>query len=308
MTRRSTATVTGSPGRSGSWSVPSSISTPRWHRAAADLGKAMQLTNICRDVLADAEPGVGICLPPCARTACRHRARGGRGCRSGRRYSRVGCASAGAGRWALCLGSRRIARLAAAAAAGRGGGLADVCRDRDSCARGTATRCRGASTCPPQEGRACLGGHARDAMARAMRAQPGGQMPRPDVDIAILGGGCAGLSVAVRLAAAGRSLRVIEPREAYVEDRAWSFWRTSRDPFEDCVRRSWSELGYPGAGRTSVRRNSNRLRYQTVGAGAFYDRAQALIGDHRRRRCRSAPPLTPRAPPRAGGSTPMPVR
>ena len=30
---------------------------PRWHPAAADLGKAMQLTNICRDVLADAEAG-----------------------------------------------------------------------------------------------------------------------------------------------------------------------------------------------------------------------------------------------------------
>ena len=29
----------------------------RWHPAAADLGKAMQLTNICRDVLADAEGG-----------------------------------------------------------------------------------------------------------------------------------------------------------------------------------------------------------------------------------------------------------
>ena len=30
---------------------------PRWHAAAADLGHAMQLTNICRDVLADAEAG-----------------------------------------------------------------------------------------------------------------------------------------------------------------------------------------------------------------------------------------------------------
>lgn len=30
---------------------------PRWHRPAADLGKAMQLTNICRDVLADAQDG-----------------------------------------------------------------------------------------------------------------------------------------------------------------------------------------------------------------------------------------------------------
>ena len=30
---------------------------PRWHGHAADLGKAMQLTNICRDVLADAVAG-----------------------------------------------------------------------------------------------------------------------------------------------------------------------------------------------------------------------------------------------------------
>lgn len=31
--------------------------SPRWHPAAVDLGKAMQLTNICRDVLADAQVG-----------------------------------------------------------------------------------------------------------------------------------------------------------------------------------------------------------------------------------------------------------
>ncbi len=30
---------------------------PRWHHAAADLGKAMQLTNICRDVADDARAG-----------------------------------------------------------------------------------------------------------------------------------------------------------------------------------------------------------------------------------------------------------
>lgn len=37
-------------------------------------------------------------------------------------------------------------------------------------------------------------------------------MPGSDVDIAILGGGCAGLSVAARLANAGCSLRIIELR------------------------------------------------------------------------------------------------
>jgi len=103
-------------------------------------------------------------------------------------------------------------------------------------------------------------------------------MPRPDVDIAILGGGCAGLSVAVRLAAAGRSLRVVEPRAAYSEDRAWSFWRTAPDPFEECVRMSWTAWDVTGPGRR-VRRSSQNLRYQTVGAGAFYDRARALLDD-----------------------------
>lgn len=103
-------------------------------------------------------------------------------------------------------------------------------------------------------------------------------MPQPDVDIAILGGGCAGLSVAVRLAAAGRALRVIEPREAYSEDRAWSFWRTAPDPFEDCVRTSWNTWDVTGLGGR-VRRSSQTLQYQTVGAQAFYDRAQALLDE-----------------------------
>jgi len=31
--------------------------SPRWHKAAADLGRAMQLTNICRDVAEDARVG-----------------------------------------------------------------------------------------------------------------------------------------------------------------------------------------------------------------------------------------------------------
>lgn len=104
-------------------------------------------------------------------------------------------------------------------------------------------------------------------------------MLQPDVDIAILGGGCAGLSLAVRLAQAGLSLRVIEPRETYEEDRAWSFWRTAPDPFEDCVRRSWASWDVHGPSE-KVRRSSDKLRYQSVGAGAFYARAQSVIGDH----------------------------
>lgn len=99
-----------------------------------------------------------------------------------------------------------------------------------------------------------------------------------DVDIAILGGGCAGLSLAARLSATNLSFRVIEPRETYADDRAWSFWRTGPDPFVDCVRASWSRWTVAGPHRT-VTRASRRYPYQTVSAGAFYARALSLIDD-----------------------------
>lgn len=103
-------------------------------------------------------------------------------------------------------------------------------------------------------------------------------MPSTDADIVILGGGCSGLSLAARLAGTRASVQVIEPRDHYSDDRAWSFWRTAPDPFEDCVRaewRAWSVFGQRG----ETRRRSQALRYQTVPAGAFYDRALSLIDD-----------------------------
>jgi lycopene beta-cyclase len=97
-------------------------------------------------------------------------------------------------------------------------------------------------------------------------------MPKPDVDVAILGGGCAGLSLAVRLAQSNLSVRVIEPRSTYENDRTWSFWRTRNDPFQDCVRKEWSSWTIAGA-HGQTRRTSSHLRYQTVEAGAFYTHA-----------------------------------
>ncbi len=104
-------------------------------------------------------------------------------------------------------------------------------------------------------------------------------MHAADVDIAILGGGCAGLSLAARLARTRFSVRVIEPRTQYTNDRTWSFWRTAPDPFEDCVRaewRAWSVFGPRG----ETRRRSQGLRYQTLNALSFYERALAMIDDH----------------------------
>jgi lycopene beta-cyclase len=107
-------------------------------------------------------------------------------------------------------------------------------------------------------------------------AKAGPNMLAPDVDVAILGGGCAGLSLAVRLAQSNLSVRVIEPRKTYANDRAWSFWRMHSDPFEDCVRKEWSSWTITGPLGVTAR-SSSRMRYQTVESGAFYRQACNMI-------------------------------
>ena len=100
--------------------------------------------------------------------------------------------------------------------------------------------------------------------------------PRFDTDVAVLGGGCAGLSLAARLAGSDVRVTVIEPRSRYDDDRTWSFWRTDGDPFTGCVRARWSRWAVAAQGERVVR-TSNCLRYETLSAGAFYAQATDRI-------------------------------
>ncbi len=102
-------------------------------------------------------------------------------------------------------------------------------------------------------------------------------MPVPDVDVAILGGGCAGLSLAMRLAGTKLRVAVVEPRHAYSDDRTWSFWQTAPHPFDDCTRRRWDRWSVEAGGRT-VQRISSSLRYQSLSALAVYQKAIRTLG------------------------------
>ena len=103
-------------------------------------------------------------------------------------------------------------------------------------------------------------------------------MSRADVDVAILGAGCAGLSLGHRLAGQGLSLALFDRRTRWGDDRTWSFWRTGPDPFQGEVRHRWDGWAVSAGGREAVRRSS-RLRYETLPAAAFYARTMAALDD-----------------------------
>ncbi|MFT5963166.1 MAG: lycopene beta-cyclase, partial [Burkholderiaceae bacterium] len=66
-----------------------------------------------------------------------------------------------------------------------------------------------------------------------------------DPALLILGGGCAGLSLAMRLAALGRDCPrtvVIEPRTVYGNDRTWCFWGNATAPLADLSCHQWSSM------------------------------------------------------------------
>lgn len=68
---------------------------------------------------------------------------------------------------------------------------------------------------------------------------------RPDVDLLILGGGCAGLSLGMRLAALGegcpRTL-ILERRSQYTHDRTWCFWGEEHGASQPWSQHSWERM------------------------------------------------------------------
>ncbi len=102
---------------------------------------------------------------------------------------------------------------------------------------------------------------------------------RPDYDIAILGAGLAGLSLAVRLAAprfAGLRVLVVEPRTHYRRDRTWSGWTLRPHPFAAAVTGSWDRWAVASDARSAVL-SVPGLRYESIAADALYRVALSRI-------------------------------
>lgn len=97
-------------------------------------------------------------------------------------------------------------------------------------------------------------------------------------DIIIVGGGLAGLSLAVELAQPQfqhLKVLVLEQRTQYIRDRTWSYWATHSHRYTSLERRRWSNWRTRFEGRTIVQ--TSKRAYCTLDADAFYQHAVACI-------------------------------
>jgi lycopene beta-cyclase len=103
-----------------------------------------------------------------------------------------------------------------------------------------------------------------------------------EVDIAILGGGLAGLSLAAALAAPEFShltILIIEPRETYVRDKTWSCWRQNPHAFSDAESAVWQAWQVQNAEKTIKvdSKNAEDYVYASVASDDFYASALKKI-------------------------------
>ncbi len=106
------------------------------------------------------------------------------------------------------------------------------------------------------------------------------------VDLIVLGGGCAGLSLCRELTALGQSCPrtlVVESRGHYVNDRTWCYWGDDALPNKHRVRHRWHSMRVRHAG-TSVTLGCGSTPYEMLAAEDFYADAQAAIAAHPRTR------------------------
>jgi lycopene beta-cyclase len=100
-----------------------------------------------------------------------------------------------------------------------------------------------------------------------------------DVDLLILGGGCAGLSLGMRLAAllegCPRTL-ILERRTHYTHDRTWCFWKDEAVASHPLVQHSWGQMNLRRDGKI-LRVSCGQTPYQMLPSHSFYNAAQQTI-------------------------------
>ena len=104
-----------------------------------------------------------------------------------------------------------------------------------------------------------------------------------EFDYVIIGGGCAGLSLAYELEInqklKDKNLAIIETREKYKRDKTWSFWKVFDHNFEDCVIKSWKNFSINTPEYSNELRNEN-FPYQSIDSGKFYEKINTRLSSN----------------------------
>ena len=93
-----------------------------------------------------------------------------------------------------------------------------------------------------------------------------------EFDYVIIGGGCAGLSLAYELEIheklKDKTLAIIEPRDEYKRDKTWSFWKVTSHNFDDCVKKNWENFSINIPNKTNYLLCEGSP-YQSIDSGLF---------------------------------------
>ncbi len=101
-----------------------------------------------------------------------------------------------------------------------------------------------------------------------------------EFDYVIIGGGCAGLSLAYELdihdKLTHKTLAIIETRKEYKRDKTWSFWKVTHHNFDDCVKKNWQNFSINIDSKTN-HLSCNDYPYQSIDSGLFYKKINKKI-------------------------------
>ena len=106
--------------------------------------------------------------------------------------------------------------------------------------------------------------------------------PRADVDVLVIGGGAAGLSLGRRMALAnsGRRMLILDDRGDYSDDRTWSFWSNASHDMRHLGRHEWREWRFDN-GASPHDHGVAGQTYQTIRGLYFYNEARRIIARNR---------------------------
>lgn len=106
-------------------------------------------------------------------------------------------------------------------------------------------------------------------------------MQKQHYDIAVLGGGLAGLSVLYHLERAGKlggkSVVLIDPEgRKSAHDRSWSFWEAAEGPFEDLVYHRWPSVSVHNR-KKDLELPLGDFNYKLIRSTEFYDYVNRVL-------------------------------